>query len=70
MSDLQDGMLIYYQEQARASDVNVERYIARGGFDYRDYIYIDPRALCPYPVSSITAPSPSTAKEPSSGSEK
>jgi hypothetical protein len=34
--DLQDGMLRYYQEQARASDVNVEARLDREPFDYRE----------------------------------
>jgi hypothetical protein len=33
--DLQDGMLAHYQQQAKASDVNVERRLEREPFDWR-----------------------------------
>jgi hypothetical protein len=33
--DLQDGMLAYYLEQAKASDVNVEARLEREPFDFR-----------------------------------
>ena len=33
--DMQDGMLSYYQSQAKLSDINVEERIKREYFDYR-----------------------------------
>ncbi len=36
--DLQDGMLAHYLSQAGASDVNVEKRLAREPFDYREML--------------------------------
>lgn len=63
-SGLQDGMLEYYQQQAKASDVNVEKRIDSEPFNYADYLtwlYTCPTS----PALSITVRSPSIAKEPS-----
>ncbi len=37
-TSLQDGLLAYYKEQARASDANVEARLDREPFDYRAYL--------------------------------
>ncbi len=37
-TSLQDGMLLHYQSQARASDVNVEARLEREPFDYRAHL--------------------------------
>jgi hypothetical protein len=69
MGDLQDGMLSYYLEQAKASDVNVEKLLDSQPFDYRDYlIRYDPCQI--FPALSIIEPSPFIEKQPSSESEK
>ena len=73
MGDLQDGMLSYYLEQAKASDVNVEKRIDSEPFDYRDYVWVDiagnPIQGLPcqiFPPLSTIAPSPSIEREPNS----
>ena len=65
MGDLQDGMLSYYLEQAKASDVNVEKRIDSEPFNYRDHlIRHDPCQI--FPPLSIIAPYPFIEKEPNS----
>jgi hypothetical protein len=69
MSDLslQDGMLEYYQQQAKASDVNVEKRIDSEPFDFLSEL----KAACQtFQASSITELYLSTEKEPSSESAK
>jgi hypothetical protein len=81
IGDLQDGMLSYYLEQAKASDVNVEKRIDSEPFDYHEliarareserssYIHDFPIRNAPcqiFPPLSIIAPSLSIEKEPNS----
>jgi len=51
MGDLQDGMLAHYQEQAKASDVNVEKRIEREQFDYHKLLVIGPESAAAIAVA-------------------